>query len=109
MAPEELNPKGQRTMKATELIKLLTEQLTKASLAGYSDVEVQLTNAKPRCGHAFDVDRVIFAEEIVTEEDEDENSPTYGEEVEHATGLKAIFITEGGEPEYNRYNFLPRQ
>ena len=95
-------------MKATELIKLLAEELAKASLEGYSDVDVQLTNESPYCGHAFNVKKVIFCEEIVTEEDEDKGSPTYGEEVEHATGNKAIFLTEGNEPENNRYNFLPQ-
>ena len=91
-------------MKATKLIELLSQEIAKASLAGYSDVEVQITSESPRCGQCVDVARVIFAEEVIEEEDIET-----GELVEHSTGNKAIFLTEGGEPETNRYNFLDRE
>jgi len=91
-------------MKATELIELLSKEVAKASLEGFSDVEVQITNERPRCGHCFDVKKVIFAEEILEEEDIET-----GEIVEHSTGNKAIFLTEGEEPETNRYNFIERE
>ncbi len=83
-------------MKATELIKLLSQEIAKASLAGYSDVEVQITSERPTCGQCVDVDRVIFAEEV---DDSETGDPV-------PTGNKAIFLTEGGEPETNRYNFI---
>ena len=91
-------------MKATELIKLLSQEIAKASLAGYSDVEVQITSERPTCGQCVDVARVIFVEEVIEEEDIET-----GELVEHSTGNKAIFLTEGGEPETNRYNFIERE
>lgn len=91
-------------MKATELIELLSKEVAKASLAGYSDVEVQITNTNRYCGHCFDVDKVIFVEEVIEEEDIET-----GKLVEHSTGNKAIFLTEGGEPETNRYNFIERE
>ena len=40
-------------------------------------------------------------EEVIEEEDIET-----GELVEHSTGNKAIFLTEGEEPETNRYNFI---
>ena len=86
-------------MKATELIKLLSQEVAKASLAGFSDVEVQITSERPTCGQCVDVDRVIFAVEV----DESET----GDPV--PTGNKAIFLTEGGEPKTNRYNFIERE
>lgn len=92
-------------MKATELIELLSKEVAKASLAGFSDVEVQITNERPRCGHCFDVKKVIFAEEVIEEKDIET-----GELVDrYSTGNKAIFLTEGEEPETNRYNFIERE
>tara|TARA_R100000781_G_scaffold107044_2_gene71158 strand:+ start:27 stop:308 length:282 start_codon:yes stop_codon:yes gene_type:complete len=91
-------------MKATKLIELLSHEVAKASLAGYSDVEVQITSERPTCGQCVDVARVIFAEEVIEEEDIET-----GKLVEHSTGNKAIFLTEGGEPETNRYNFIERE
>ena len=61
--------------------------------------KVQITSERPRCGQCVDVDRVIFAVEV----DESET----GDPV--PTGNKAIFLTEGGEPKTNRYNFIERE
>ena len=87
-------------MKATKLIELLAKEVAEASRAGHSDVEVQLTDTFTYGGDAFEVGNVTFAEEIIVEEDEN------GKWVERATGLKAVFITQGCEPEHNSYNFL---
>lgn len=91
-------------MKATKLIELLSKEIAKASRAGFEDIEVQITNERPRCGHCFEVKKVIFAEEVIEEEDIET-----GELVEHSTGNKAIFLTEGEEPETNRYNFIDKE